>query len=860
VSFDRLEVTGDSLTATVDGAVSRDTATLTARGRLSDIALIAPSLAGGVTFDAAISGTQAEATMTAAVAGTEIVISGHRLDAPEIRFTGTGPIDAPRGTMAVTGRFDGRAVEGGGMVSVEGDGRVAVEDLNLAVGGSRATGRVALGSDRVLSGAVSLAVGDLAEWRDLAGVDLAGAFRSDITLSEAAGKAGLSIVARGSDLTVDSVIIGGLVLDATIEDLFATAAAQGRIEASSVRLGDLAVAQVEVTARAGDQATRGAVRATLGDVQIGAGGTVRAEDGRIVVDLESGSGGTVSRIEYEDGQARMTDAVFTVDAGRVTLNGVVGDQLDLRARLDGVPARVAGAVVADLDARGTVSGDLALQGPASSPSATFTLDWQGASVAATRDAGLAAFAVDATGNVRDGVATLKGRAYGQQGFDLAFSGTAPAGSNRPLAITVKGSAPFNLLNPALAVRGGSIDGTLAVDLAVAGPIDDPQVSGSLTTSGARLNDPASGIAITNLGMAARLDGTALTLERLEGETPKGGRISAKGTVALATAEGLPANLTITARKVYIDDNQLLEGTLDADLSVTGALASGPLVAGMVAIARLDITVPDALPGAIAHLEVHHRNAGADVRRQVAALEKTGSARPSLPIRLDLRVDSGNRIFVRGRGLDVVLGGDISVTGTLDDPIVVGSFVQQRGKVDILGRSLTFSRGRLNFAGDLDPTLDFAATTTSSTTTITVYVTGQARDPQFRFASTPELPEDEVVSRFIFDRPVSKLTPLQIAQLSTEIARLGGLTGGPGLLGSLQKSLGLDVLEFTSDSAGSGAAAGKYVSDKVYLGVKQTTSGTSRAVIDLDITRTLKTKGEFGSDGSSKIGIGVEMDY
>jgi len=28
----------------------------------------------------------------------------------------------------------------------------------------------------------------------------------------------------------------------------------------------------------------------------------------------------------------------------------------------------------------------------------------------------------------------------------------------------------------------------------------------------------------------------------------------------------------------------------------------------------------------------------------------------------------------------------------------------------------------------------------------------------------------------------------------------------------------------------------------------------------DITRTIKTKGEFGSDGSSKIGIGVELDY
>src|SRR5690606_38923738 len=147
-------------------------------------------------------------------------------------------------------------------------------------------------------------------------------------------------------------------------------------------------------------------------------------------------------------------------------------------------------------------------------------------------------------------------------------------------------------------------------------------------------------------------------------------------------------------------------------------------------------------------------------------------------------------------------------------------------------------------------------------TAIVRVTGKASDPKFAFESTPPLPQDEVLSRLIFDKPLDQLSPMQVAQLSMEVARLGGIGGGPGLLDELRRGLGVDVLEVSGDSDKNTAAvsAGKYVNDNVYVGVKQSSDGTSSAVVDFNVTKNIQLRGEVDSEGASKMGIGVEWDY
>lgn len=57
------------------------------------------------------------------------------------------------------------------------------------------------------------------------------------------------------------------------------------------------------------------------------------------------------------------------------------------------------------------------------------------------------------------------------------------------------------------------------------------------------------------------------------------------------------------------------------------------------------------------------------------------------------------------------------------------------------------------------------------------------------------------------------------------------------------------------------SAGSYLNDQTYVGVQQGTAAkSSRVVIDHDLTKHLKAKGEVGADGKSKVGIGIEWEY
>ena len=146
----------------------------------------------------------------------------------------------------------------------------------------------------------------------------------------------------------------------------------------------------------------------------------------------------------------------------------------------------------------------------------------------------------------------------------------------------------------------------------------------------------------------------------------------------------------------------------------------------------------------------------------------------------------------------------------------------RGRLDILTQRIAFDRGIITFAGDLDPILDFVGTTQSGDVSISVTVSGRASDPEVLFSSIPELPQDEVLARLIFQKGIGELSPVQIARLAAAAAELSG--GSGGLLGQLRESTGLDDLDIVMDEEGAPSlAAGRYVSENVYIGVQQGTT-------------------------------------
>ena len=140
------------------------------------------------------------------------------------------------------------------------------------------------------------------------------------------------------------------------------------------------------------------------------------------------------------------------------------------------------------------------------------------------------------------------------------------------------------------------------------------------------------------------------------------------------------------------------------------------------------------------------------------------------------------------------------------------------------------------------------------------VTGRASDPEVMFSSVPELPQDEVLAHLIFNKGIGELSPVQIARLADAAAELSG--GRRRLLDQLRESTGLDDLDIVTDEEGAPAlAAGRYVSENVYLGVQQgATAESSRVTIDLDITKDVKARAGVSPQGDSSLGIFFEREY
>ena len=204
-----------------------------------------------------------------------------------------------------------------------------------------------------------------------------------------------------------------------------------------------------------------------------------------------------------------------------------------------------------------------------------------------------------------------------------------------------------------------------------------------------------------------------------------------------------------------------------------------------------------------------------------------------------------------------MGGSLRLTGSTAALIADGAFEMRRGRLDIFTQRITFDRGIVTFAGDLDPLLDFVGTTRSADVTITVTVSGNASDPEVVFSSVPELPQDEVLAYLIFERSIGDLSPVQIARLADAAAQLSG--GGGGLLNSLRESTGLDDLDIVTDEEGGAAlAAGRYINENIYLGVEQ--GAQTRVTIDLDITDDVKARAAVSPQGDSSLGIFFEREY
>ncbi|TIW64403.1 MAG: translocation/assembly module TamB, partial [Mesorhizobium sp.] len=178
--------------------------------------------------------------------------------------------------------------------------------------------------------------------------------------------------------------------------------------------------------------------------------------------------------------------------------GKVGQALDINAALAKVPASLANSFSRGLDAAGSISGTVKVTGAPANPSVAFKIDAGGVQTAQTRSAGLGGMNISSSGTFAGKKLTFDANISDGAGLGLKGGGSVTTAGTPALVLDFSGKVPFSFLAAKLAAQGLSLSGTANVNVQVRGPATSPVIGGTVNTSGARLVDARSGLAVNDI--------------------------------------------------------------------------------------------------------------------------------------------------------------------------------------------------------------------------------------------------------------------------------------------------------------------------------------------------------------------------
>jgi translocation and assembly module TamB len=843
-AIDKLQLEGRAVSLAATGTAARSaTQDLDLRldAALSDLTKLSPALAGTLQLSGKIKGPSNDLSTVADLTST-LSIHGSPQGTVSASIHADGLPKTPRGTIEAHGDIDDAPLHLN--VSLErGNGDVVHAIIHHADWKSaHIEGELTSGGDFAQArGNLRLGMSQLSDLNRLLGSTLQGSVSGDAALQPVSGRSHAQL-----HLDAKNVVAGGVTANAKLTATGPLDAIDVHLDADSPSVGG---EPASVTAATQFNANGHEIRLASLEakyhgqtVKLLSPATVSFANGLSIGDLKLGA----------------QQAVLEID-------GQVSPELNVRASLKQVKPDLVNAFVPGLLAAGTIQANAQLQGTTAAPTGKLHLEATGIRGANDAARGLPAIDMHADAQLMENTAQIDAKLTAGSASHLALSGKAPLAADGALDMKLAGSLDLGLANPLLEAGGKHVTGALTVDTTVTGAMANPEIGGTVKLANGSVRDYTQGINLTDItGQFTGSHGT-LQIQSLTARAAPG-NVSITGTIGVLQPH-IPMDVKLTAKNAQPIASNIVTANVDADIHVSGTAREELTVDGNVRINRADIEIPSGFPPDVAVL---------DVRRPGQA----PPPRPAKPLVVNLKitVDAPRQILVKGRGLDSELGGEIKIRGTSDTPIVNGDFNLQRGSFTLGSSQLTFSRGTVTFNGQglkkkIDPTLDFFASTQVLDVTANVTITGLADSPKIELSSTPDLPQDEIMARLLFGESASQLSALQVVEIGAALASLGS-GGGSSLnpLTKIQKTLGLDRLTVGSaanpaatsaansqQNSGYSVEAGRYVTSRVFVSVKESTTGNSQLAVDVDLTKHLKLQTRLGNGTTTTQGTTPEND-
>lgn len=860
---------------------------------------------GRLRLDAQISGRPVAPAVDARLEGTGLVWQATQVDHLLARLQGTTGGE-PSGNLTADLQSGGLALRLEGQAALSADRKLlSVPKLRLRSGGSVVEARLKTALETFLTtGQLTADIPDLAPFSSLAGMSLDGRLNLNLALSAPRDGQAAEFALAANELGVaatgaEPITVRQLSIRGALSDLLRRPAGQVEVSGSQIMAAAARLDSLRATARstepnrfAFDGAAAGGFK---GSLSLSTAGIVALDRGttRLTVSRLSGQlAETPLQLQrpllVTISGANLQLADLALGIGKGSIEGGIrrsANRLDVDITGRALPVGLGATLAGRPEISGMLDLQLALAGPAAQPRGRLTLETRDLRAGPPqRDqpvVGLSAVAEIAPTEIgMEATAAANGhRLLSASGTIPVTFGPAPGAvavaENRPLRLRARGDGELSALADFLPLAGDRLAGAFRLAFEAEGPAAQPQLTGELSIDRGRYENRASGLVIDALALQMTADHDRVVLRRLQATDGQNGKLYGAGTILLNGGQVPSADLTVSFagfRALRRSDATL---SASGSATVKGSMDAPSLVAG-ITVDEAEFFIPDPPPPGARAIPVTVIDSATG---RVLAEPGESSATSAGAIELDVAVRVPGRTFIRGRGLDSEWEGDIRLRGDSAAPKLTGGLRVVKGKFAFFGKDLALTRGTVTFTGGskIEPDLDVLAETTSAGTTFQVGAGGTPDDLKIKLSSTPPLPEDEILSRLIFGREMTRLTPAQGLQLAQAAATLS--SGGPGMLDKMRRKLGLDTLNIGSgsdddalrpgarrDATGgnggtenTGVSAGKYVADGVYVGAEQRLSGETRSKVEIEVLPNVSVETTAGTRGES-VGVMWKKDY
>lgn len=366
--------------------------------------------------------------------------------------------------------------------------------------------------------------------------------------------------------------------------------------------------------------------------------------------------------------------------------------------------------------------------------------------------------------------------------------------------------------------GWRLAGELEAALRIDGRLKAPELTGAVYGRALGLRNALEGVALRDGDLQARFEGNRAELTRLRFKAGDG-ELRIAGEARLGAEP--QARLTVDADRATVlgrvDRRVVASGQATARLEAQSIAIDGSL---RVDEGLIDISQSDA-PALGDDVTVVRRTARSGAPEQPPA--------PQTPRAVDLKllVQLGERLRLRGRGIDTRLEGELRLTTPNGKLAAHGEIRTERGTYEAYGQKLEIAQGVITFVGDIaNPRLNIEAVRANTDTRVGVIVGGSALSPRVRLFSDPELPATEKLALLVTGRSYDSLGGSETLLLQRAALALLAGDGSDGSTGSNFDIARLFQLDELSVRQSDGAvrdtvvSLGKQVSERVYLGYER----------------------------------------